>query len=362
MHLYRRLLLAATLLALLVIGLGAYVRLSDAGLGCPDWPGCYGHWLGVPDSRHEQLAANAAFPQQPVDTGKAWKEMLHRYCAGTLGLLILAISAQAWRREVRRQYSPVLPMLLFGIVGLQAALGMWTVSLLLKPLIVTLHLLGGMTTLALLFVLYLRSLLPVAPAPPGRAIRWSAAVALLSVFVQIALGGWVSSNYAGLACPDLLQCGPESPSMLPLAAGFALQHDFSNASEWLPRSGEALAAIQWMHRLGAAGVLVAASVLAGLLLTSGKPAGQRLGGLLLGVLGIQLSLGLGNVLFSLPLALAVSHTLGAACLLTVVLVIHARYSPGRSLQTADQPRHDRPLVHPNQTISTPSSSADMVDA
>ena len=150
MHLYRRLLLAATLLALLVIGLGAYVRLSDAGLGCPDWPGCYGHWLGVPDSRHEQLAANAAFPQQPVDTGKAWKEMLHRYCAGTLGLLILAISAQAWRREVRRQYSPVLPMLLFGIVGLQAALGMWTVSLLLKPLIVTLHLLGGMTTLALL--------------------------------------------------------------------------------------------------------------------------------------------------------------------------------------------------------------------
>ena len=126
---YRTLLTAALLLALTVVSLGAWVRLSDAGLGCPDWPGCYGHWLGVPDAPHEQHAAVQAFPDRPVDTGKAWKEMLHRYLAGTLGLLILTLSLLAWRKEIRERQSPALPTALLGIVGLQAALGMWTVHL-----------------------------------------------------------------------------------------------------------------------------------------------------------------------------------------------------------------------------------------
>ena len=163
MRLYRRLLLTATVLAFAVIALGAYVRLSDAGLGCPDWPGCYGHWLGVPDEMHEQLAAQQAYPDRPVETGKAWKEMVHRYFAGTLGLLILAICLLAWRPEFRKRQSPALPTLLLAVVGLQAALGMWTVTLLLKPLIVTLHLLGGMTTLALLIAMSIKEALP-APA------------------------------------------------------------------------------------------------------------------------------------------------------------------------------------------------------
>ena len=132
MALHRRLLLIAILLAFAVIALGAYVRLSDAGLGCPDWPGCYGHWLGVPDDIHEHLAASQAFPERPVHTAKAWKEMVHRYFAGTLGLLILVICVLAWREPLRSRQSPALPTTLLGIVGLQAALGMWTVTLLLK--------------------------------------------------------------------------------------------------------------------------------------------------------------------------------------------------------------------------------------
>ena len=205
MRFYRRLLLVATLLAFAVIALGAYVRLSDAGLGCPDWPGCYGHWLGVPDAAHEQQAARIAFPERPINTGKAWKEMLHRYLAGTLGLLILSLCLLAWRKEFRQRQSPALPTLLLCVVGVQAALGMWTVTLLLKPLIVTLHLIGGMTTLSLLIGLALRDQ-AVHAVTLGRVTRIVAASALLAIIVQIALGGWVSSNYAALACTDFPSC------------------------------------------------------------------------------------------------------------------------------------------------------------
>src|SRR5574343_79636 len=184
MRLYHRLLIVATLLAFAVIALGAYVRLSDAGLGCPDWPGCYGYWLGVPDAPHEQHAAAQAFPDRPVVTAKAWKEMLHRYLAGTLGLLILTLSILAWRTEIRSQQSPALPSALLGIVCLQAALGMWTVTLLLKPVIVTLHLIGDMTTLSLLVSMTLaqRATTPDAPLrPPASPL---ALAALLAVVVQ----------------------------------------------------------------------------------------------------------------------------------------------------------------------------------
>ncbi len=169
MRFYRPLLILATLLAFGVVSLGAYVRLSDAGLGCPDWPGCYGHLIGVPEQAHEQSAALQAFPGKPVEAHKAWKEMVHRYFAGLLGLLILAIAWLAWRYRQALQASPVLPTVLLAVVGFQAMLGMWTVTLLLKPVIVTGHLLGGMTTLALLVWLLLRQSM-TAPPPAGRSI------------------------------------------------------------------------------------------------------------------------------------------------------------------------------------------------
>ena len=339
MRLYRRLLLAATLLAFAVIALGAYVRLSDAGLGCPDWPGCYGHWLGVPDAAHEQQAAAAAYPQQPVDAGKAWKEMIHRYFAGTLGLLILGLCLLAWRGELRQRQSPTLPTLLLVIVGIQAALGMWTVTLLLKPVIVTLHLLGGMTTLALLVGLALsgRPTAPPAALVPGTRVL--AASALLAVFIQIALGGWVSSNYAALACTDFPLCQGQWRPTMDFAQAFSLHRELGQtaAGDLLPFA--ALTAIHWTHRLGAVVVALLAGGLAVLLIASGERRWRTAGGALLGLLLGQIGLGIANVLLALPLGLALAHNLGAAALLTAVLAINIELhrAPRRAPATAPPP-------------------------
>jgi cytochrome c oxidase assembly protein subunit 15 len=328
--LYRRLLLAATVLAFGVISLGAYVRLSDAGLGCPDWPGCYGHWLGVPDQAHEQLAASQAFPERPVETAKAWKEMVHRYFAGTLGLLILGIFLYAWRADSRRTRSPVLPTLLLGVVALQAALGMWTVTLLLKPMIVTLHLLGGMTTLALLLTLLLGAARPAPMQGSGGWLYLLAALALILVICQIALGGWVSSNYAALACPDFPLCqGQWRPSM-DFAQAFTLHRELGHTGDGRLLSSEALTAIHWSHRLGALAVLAGVGALALALFRSAWPDGHFWGCSLLGLLALQLGMGVANVLFTLPLALAVAHNLGAAALLSTTLAINIRLHQTKS--------------------------------
>lgn len=338
MRLYRRLLLIATLLAFAVIALGAYVRLSDAGLGCPDWPGCYGHWLGVPDAPHEQQAAATAFPDRPVDTGKAWKEMLHRYLAGTLGLLILSLSILAWRQDLRSRQSPALPTALLGVVGLQAALGMWTVTLLLKPLIVTLHLIGGMTTLALLagMAVAQRS---TGPADSGLrpATSLLALAALLAVVVQIALGGWVSSNYAALACPDFPTCQGQWQPEMDFAHAFSLHRELGQTADGQALPLAALTAIHWTHRLGAVVVALLAGTLAATLIGSASQLWRRWGLLLGGLLLVQICLGIVNVLWSLPLALAVAHNLGAACLLTATLSINVlihRTSPKSGAVTA----------------------------
>ena len=335
MQFHRRLALAAALLAFVVISLGAYVRLSDAGLGCPDWPGCYGHWLGVPDQTDEQLAANQAFPERPVNTGKAWKELIHRYFAGALGLLILGIFIYAWRKDTRHFQSPTLPTLLLGVVGLQAALGMWTVTLLLKPLIVTLHLLGGMTTLALLLTLLLRSD-DTSPAhsPPGW-LRPLATTVLMLVIAQIALGGWVSSNYAALACQDFPLCQGQWQPPMDFAQAFTLHRELGYDTNGRLLSAEALTAIHWMHRVGALVVLCGGALLALALLRSTWPSGRFWGWLLLALLVIQPGLGIANVLLSLPLPLAVAHNLGAACLLSAVLAINIRlYQKKSPLQSS----------------------------
>jgi len=324
MRFHHRLLLVATLLAFAVIALGAYVRLSDAGLGCPDWPGCYGHWLGVPDAPHEQQVAAQAFPERPLDTGKAWKEMLHRYLAGTLGLLILTLSILSWRKEYRSRQSPTLPTALLGIVGLQAALGMWTVTLLLKPVIVTLHLIGGMTTLSILagMAVARRAAAPDDTVRP--ATRLLAAGALLAIVVQIALGGWVSSNYAALACPDFPTCQGQWQPDMDFTHAFSLRRERGQTADGGLLPLAALTAIHWSHRIGAVVVTLMMATLAFALFRTGTHRWRVWGGLLATQLLAQIGLGVGNVLLGLPLAIAVAHTIGAALLLTTTLAINIR--------------------------------------
>ena len=327
---YRRLLAAAIALAFAVIALGAYVRLSDAGLGCPDWPGCYGHLLGVPDEAHEHAAANRAFPERPVETGKAWKEMVHRYFAGTLGLLILGICLLAWRAEQRRSQSPALPTVLLGVVVLQGALGMWTVTLLLKPVIVTLHLLGGMTTLALLVALALRAARPAAgnsASPTAAAVPWLAGLALLGVFAQIALGGWTSTNYAALACTDLPTCQGQWWPEMNFRDAFHFVRELGKTGDGENLPMQALTAIHLMHRIGAVVVAFYVGWLGWRARKAGGVAG--LGAALLAVLTLQWLLGLSNVYFSLPIGVAVAHNGGAALLLALTLTLLFRARQAR---------------------------------
>jgi cytochrome c oxidase assembly protein subunit 15 len=322
----RKLLAFTTLLALFVIGLGAYVRLSDAGLGCPDWPGCYGHYLGVPTAPDERAVAQANYPAREVHVGKAWKEMVHRYAAGSLGLLILALCLQSWRRAARQAASPLLPSLLLVLVCAQAALGMWTVTLLLKPVIVTLHLLGGMCTLAMLLALLMRqstlAVPPIGSVPTG--LRWLAALALAAVFCQIALGGWVSSNYAALACTAFPACIDGGAPQLDFDHAFTLLRELGETRDGQPLPGEALIAIHWLHRLGALVVTLLIIGLAWRLLS--QPGMRPWGQALFFVLCLQLALGITNVLAALPIAIAVAHTLGAALLLACTLAVNLRLS------------------------------------
>jgi len=325
MRFYRPLLLLATLLAFGVVSLGAYVRLSDAGLGCPDWPGCYGQLVGVPQQAHEQSAALDAFPGKPVVAHKAWKEMVHRYFAASLGLLIAAVAGLAWRFRRQLHQSPLLPTALLGVVGLQALLGMWTVTLLLKPVIVSAHLIGGMTTLALLLWLLLRQM-PAGGKVATRGLRLAGALALLAVGGQIALGGWVSTNYAALACADFPTCqGAWLPDM-DFAHAFQLRRELGQTAAGTLLSNAALSAIHWTHRVGALFVLLAAGALALLLLC--RPAWRGWGLLLALALVTQIALGIANVLLSLPLPLAVAHNGGATLLLAVTLALNFRLWSG----------------------------------
>ncbi|MGH8403845.1 MAG: COX15/CtaA family protein, partial [Gammaproteobacteria bacterium] len=203
---YLYLAMLAALLALGVIVLGAYVRLSQAGLGCPDWPGCYGH-MTVPESHQAVAQADARYLNRPLHSARAWKEMIHRYFAGSLTLLILILAIAAWWRQFKGRYPVALPTLALLTVIFQALLGMWTVTLLLFPPVVMGHLLGGYLTFALLVLLVLQTGGWLRAADGADTIlRWFAAVALAVLVCQIALGGWTSSNYAGIACPDFPTC------------------------------------------------------------------------------------------------------------------------------------------------------------
>lgn len=317
--LFDRLVLLSTCLAFCVVVLGAYVRLSDAGLGCPDWPGCYGH-LTVPQNESAQLA----FPGKPLETHKAWKEMVHRYFAGTLGLLILGICITAWRGRGRMSVSPVLPTVMLVLVIFQAALGMWTVTLLLKPVIVSMHLLGGMSTLALLAWIYATHQTTAAPAP--EEFRTFALLGLLVLAVQIALGGWTSSNYAALACTDFPSCQGAWWPRMDFFHAFQLVRDLGVNSDGSQLSLESLTAIHVIHRLGAMVTFFYLGWFGSKLLQ--LPLLAWWGRVLLGLLLLQVIFGVSNILLGLPLPVAVAHNAGAAMLLVALVVINSKLIRG----------------------------------
>jgi cytochrome c oxidase assembly protein subunit 15 len=329
MTLFRRLTTAALLLCLAVVVFGAYVRLSDAGLGCPDWPGCYGH-LTVPTEAEHVERAQQSFPERPVEHAKAWKEMIHRYLASTLGLLIVGLALLSFRAGMPR----VLPRVLLALVIFQGLLGMWTVTWLLKPLAVTAHLLGGMATLALLFWLWL-GVAPSFPrrqesSSPGvpRGLRPFAALALALLAGQIFLGGWTSSNYAALACPDLPTCQGRLWPELDLGEAFTLWRGLEQNYEYGVLDNRARVTIHHLHRVGALTVTVLFVALGAWLWRRGG-AWRRDGGLILAVLALQVAVGLGLVWLQLPLALAAAHNAGAALLLLAVIRLNRRaWEPG----------------------------------
>lgn len=246
---YHRFIIFTCLLAFAVILLGAYTRLADAGLGCPDWPGCYGHLTVPPTEAH--VTDKSYLEQRALEPEKGWKEMVHRYFAGTLGLCILAIAVWSWRRRGGDPDQPVwLPTLLLALVVFQAALGMWTVTLLLKPIVVMGHLLGGFATFGLLVLLALRSA-PRRPLTVNGRWRNAAAAGLIVLVLQIALGGWTSSNYAALACLDFPTCqGSWAPDM-DFDEAFVMWRGLGVNYEYGVLEHPARTAIHVTHRIGA---------------------------------------------------------------------------------------------------------------
>jgi cytochrome c oxidase assembly protein subunit 15 len=297
--------------------LGAYTRLMDAGLGCPDWPGCYGY-LSVPGAAANVETAEARFPHAPFEEHKAWPEMVHRYFAGTLGILIVGLAVVAVRN--RSASTPVkLPVLLVGLVVLQAAFGMWTVTLKLWPQVVTTHLLGGFATLSLLWLLYLRT----AGTPAiNRRFGPHAMLALVAVVLQVGLGGWTTSNYAALACPDFPTCQGHWWPRMDAAAGFDFFQDIGPNYLGGLLDNAARVAIHMGHRIGALVVFLLVGSLAIRLARSSES--RTLGLALLALLTAQICLGIANVEFTLPLAVATAHNATGALLLLGVITVNYR--------------------------------------
>lgn len=320
---YKRLILAALLLTFFVVPLGAYVRLSNAGLGCPDWPGCYGQ-ITPHHAADDINAALQANPDGVVSHDKAWKEMVHRYFAGALGLLVLAIAVVAWRQRKHTHGGVGLPLVLLATIVFQALLGMWTVTQLLKPVIVTAHLLGGMTTLALLVWLWRRESAQTRQTYFASALdlRSSAIIGLVLVFLQIALGGWVSANYAALACGDFPTCQGQWWPTMNFVEGFTLHRNLGETASGEFLSLHALTAIHWAHRLMA---LIVTGYLLWLAVRLFKISGYTgVAVMLMVTLAVQVLLGISNVLLSLPLPVAVAHNVGAAVLLAGMVMLNFR--------------------------------------
>ena len=304
------------LFALLVVSVGAYTRLADAGLGCPDWPGCYG-FLTVPDQVEEVELAETRYPGAPVEFVKAWWEMGHRYIAGALLVLVFSMLVMAYRGREREDTPLALASVLMVIILCQAAFGAWTVTLKLWPQVVTAHLLGGFTTLSLIWLLYLRQggLSQIVAALPAPTLL--ARVAFAVVALQIMLGGWVSSNYAALACYDFPSCDGTYAPPMDLQQGFNIFQSVGPNYLGGIMTSEARTAIHWVHRIGAIVVLF---VVGGLVMQVVRRV-ALVGYALLAALIAQITLGILNVVWVLPLLNATAHnTVGALLLLVLVTI------------------------------------------
>lgn len=317
---FRWLARTATALALIVIVVGAWVRLTDAGLGCPDWPGCYGH-VHPSQLVDEVEAINQAHPDRPFDYTKALNEMIHRYIASGLGLLIIALAAISVVNRHDPRQPRVLPWVLLAVVLMQGLLGMWTVTLLLKPLVVTLHLLGGLTTLSLLWWLSLRPERRDATAGERRLLRPAGLVATLVVF-QIALGGWTSTNYAAAACSDFPTCQGSFWPDMDFKDAFVLWRGLGIDYEGGVLDAPARVAIHYVHRIGAVVVTLA---LLGLVAATWRRAGswqtRAAGSAVLGALILQLLIGMNLVWQGWPLWLGTAHNAGAALLVLTMVTL-----------------------------------------
>lgn len=344
---FRKLVWVAVFLTFDLIVFGGFTRLTDSGLGCPDWPGCYG--MANPFLAHEQIAAaEAAMPTGPVTVAKAWIEMIHRYLAMGIGVIIMALLLTAivqWRKTRMQAFKPGIPLALFVFVCIQGAFGAWTVTLKLQPVIVTIHLLLGMGLLALLTWLGGREDFLMHPPPPSaasdgadarlRAVRRLAILAAAVITLQIALGGWVSTNYATLACDEFPLCDGRVVPQMDFEHGFHLWRELGKtaAGHYLPFS--ALVAIHWVHRNVA---LVVVAVVGLLVWRAGHHAYlARHARWLAIVLGGQLLTGIATVYLDFPLAIAVMHNAGAALLVLLVTMLNYRVKQQLDVNRAARP-------------------------
>jgi len=322
----RALALLTLFLSFDLVMLGAYTRLSDSGLGCPDWPGCYGHASPV-GARSAISSAEAAIPTGAVTQSKAWIEMAHRYAATGIGVLVvvLALLAIIESRRGRVRASPVWAVATLLWIVAQGAFGALTVTMNLYPGIVTLHLLGGLGLLALLAIQAERyEPRPIALSP---ALRIGLVIVSCLVLAQVTLGGWVSTNYAVLACRDFPTCqGAWWPDM-GFADAFTLRRSLGASGEGGFLQFSALTAIHMAHRLGAAIALPALVVLALALRRRGGPGAQSLANALAALAAWQAASGLGNVLLGWPLLTAIGHTAGSAALTVVLAILLVRSAP-----------------------------------
>ena len=310
-----------------VVLLGAWTRLSEAGLGCPDWPGCYGQ-LSVPITTTALAKAQLLYPNIPVEADKAWPEMIHRYFAGTFALLIAFISLTRIIKFIknRKQPIPVLPICLPIVILSQAALGMWTVTLKLHPLVVMGHLLGGMLAVSLVWTLWLTEsskgwIQQFRSQYCSKPLFWLMRIALVIVPIQIALGGWTSSNYASLICSGLPDClGNGTTVSLDFTQGFNFLHPIGPDYTGGVMHAAARMAIHMSHRYGA--IIVSTLIIAIIVnIIHGKNNHhlKKYAAVLGLILGGQIALGLLNVYYMLPLTIAVMHNGGALLLLLAII-------------------------------------------